>query len=103
MRFGQLLRQLRTKTGIGIKRLAPELGVSYSYLSKLENNEIGPSEDLVNRVAKYFEFDQDRLLISAGKVPPEVLEILQEHPHDAVELLRKRFGTRDERPTRKSQ
>src|ERR1700674_5024380 len=39
MEFGQLLRQLRTKTGIGIKRLAPELHVSYTYLSKLENNE----------------------------------------------------------------
>ena len=42
--FGAVLRQLRNKTGLGIKGLAPELGVTYSYLSKLENNEVGPSE-----------------------------------------------------------
>jgi len=100
MEFGQILRQLRTKAGLGIKRLAPELGVTYSYLSKLENNEIGPSEGLVGRVASYFEYDRDQLLISAGEVPPEILEILREHPEDAVEFLKERFGRRrsDGRP-----
>src|SRR5262245_15612404 len=92
MEFGEILRKLRSSTGLGIKRLAPELGVSYSYLSKLENNEIKPSEELVDRVAKYFEYDRDQLLLSAGKVPPEILEILRQHPEDAIDFLRKRFG-----------
>lgn len=92
MRFGKILRQLRSKTGVGIKKLAPELGISYTYLSKLENNEINPSEDLVGRVASYFECDRDRLLLSAGRIPPDVLQILQEHPDEAVELLKRRFG-----------
>ena len=38
---GDILRQLRANKGVGIKRLAPELGVTYTYLSKLENNEEG--------------------------------------------------------------
>jgi hypothetical protein len=46
MKFGRILKKLRTQSGKGIKRLAPELRVSYSYLSKLENEEIGPSEEL---------------------------------------------------------
>lgn len=91
-RFGAILRELRAKTGLGIKRLAPELGVSYSYLSKLENDEVAPSEEFVVKVANYFSFDRDRLLISAGKVPPELLRILQTHPVEAVEFLRERFG-----------
>jgi transcriptional regulator with XRE-family HTH domain len=78
---------------VGIKKLAPELGVSYTYLSKLENNEINPSEELVGRVASYFQCDHNRLLLSAGRIPPGVLRILQEHPDEAVELLKKRFGT----------
>src|SRR6267142_873873 len=94
MEFGQILRKLRTKSGLGIKRLAPELDVSYTYLSKLENNEIYPSAELVDRVAQYFDYDRDALLLSAGKIPPEILEILREHPSDALAFLRKRFGTK---------
>lgn len=94
MTFGKLFRRLRSKTGLGIKRLAPELGVSYSYLSKLENNELNPSEEFVQRAARYFKTDRNQMLLSAGKIPPEVLRILQEHPEDAVELLREKFGRR---------
>lgn len=92
MKFGTVLRQLRTKTGIGIKGLAPRLGVSYTYLSKLENDEVGPSEELVSRIAKYFRYDRDRLLLSAGKVPPEILNILRENPDQAIQFLKERFG-----------
>jgi len=92
MEFGEILRQLRGQKNLGIKRLAPELGVSYTYLSKLENNDIRPSEELVERIAQYFGYDKDRLLLSAGKVPPEILEILREHPDDAIAFLRERFG-----------
>ncbi len=92
--FGDILRELRGKAGIGIKRLAPELGVTYSYLSKLENNQIRPSEDLVERVADYFHYDRDRLLLAADKVPPEILQIMREHPDDALDFLRERFGRR---------
>lgn len=95
MEFGQILRQLRTKAGIGIKRLAPELKVTYSYLSKLENNEIRPSAELVERVAEYFHYDRDNLLISAGKIPEEVLAILREHPDDALKFLREHFGSKN--------
>jgi len=92
MKFGTVLRQLRTGTGIGIKGLAPKLGVSYSYLSKLENDEVGPSEELVARIARYFRYDRDRLLLSAGKVPPDILEILRENPDQAIQFLKERFG-----------
>lgn len=95
-RFGQILRDLRNQAGVGIKRLAPELGVTYSYLSKLENNGVAPSEELVEKVARYFNYDRDRLLISAGKVPAEILRILQNNPDDAVDFLRKRFGSDDD-------
>jgi HTH-type transcriptional regulator, competence development regulator len=94
--FGKLLRGLRSKQGIGIKRLAPHLGVSYTYLSKLENEEVKPSEAFVGRVASYFGCDEDRLLVAAGKIPKEVLEILQNHPDEAIELLRRRFGRQRE-------
>jgi len=90
--FGEILRQLRVDRGQGIKKLAPELGVNYSYLSKLENGNIGPSAELVVRVADYFNYDRNRLLLSAGKVPEEILAILRENPDEALAYLRQRFG-----------
>jgi transcriptional regulator with XRE-family HTH domain len=92
--FGKILRQLRSEQSIGIKKLAPALGVDYSYLSKLENESIGPSAEMVARVATYFNYDYNRLLLSAGKVPDEVLAILRENPDEALEFLRERFGSR---------
>ena len=92
MGFGEILRELRTDAGVGIKRLAPDLGVSYSYLSKLENNDVAPSERLVGRIAEHFNYSRDRLLLAAGKVPPEVLQILQENPDQAIQFLREHFG-----------
>ena len=92
MEFGEILRHLRLKAGIGIKRLAPDLEVTYSYLSKLENNEVRPSGEFVNRVAQYFNFDSSSLLLSAGKVPPDILKILRDNPEDAIQFLRERFG-----------
>jgi HTH-type transcriptional regulator, competence development regulator len=89
--FGALLRQLRDDTGTGIKRLAPDLGVSYTYLSKLENDVAIPSEDFVAKVAKYFNYDQSRLLLAAGKVPPDILDILRENPDAALQFLKERF------------
>jgi transcriptional regulator with XRE-family HTH domain len=92
MRFGEILRQLRTARGEGIKKLAPELGVDYSYLSKLESNSVTPSAALVTRVAKYFKCDENRLLLSAGKVPADILAILRQNPDEALTYLRQRFG-----------
>jgi len=95
--FGRLLRDLRHESGVSIKRLAPELGVTYSYVSKLEHGATLPSEELVYKTARYFSMDPNPLLLAAGKVPPDVLRILREHPEDAIAFLRRRFGAQDDK------
>ena len=98
--FARLFKKLRKQSGIGIKRLAPHLGVTYSYLSKLEHGATVPSERLVYKTAEYFSCDPDPLLLAAGKTPPEILRILQEHPEDALAFLKQRFGGPDIRKRR---
>jgi transcriptional regulator with XRE-family HTH domain len=66
--------------------------VNYTYLSKLENEEMSPSVELVERVAEYFDYDRNALMLSAGKVPEEILDILRQHPDEALKFLRDRFG-----------
>ena len=92
MDFADILRYLRRQEGISIKGLAPELGVDYTYLSKLENRKATPSEDVVGRVATYFDYDKDHLLLAAGKIPADVLEILRGNPEEAIAFLRSRFS-----------
>ena len=50
MQIGKILRNLRLKKGISIKKLAPELGLDYTYISKLENARVMPSPDVIERV-----------------------------------------------------
>lgn len=91
-----MLRHLRREAGVGIKQLGPELGVSYTYVSKVESNHKRPSADFIARVSEYFEADVDRLMLAAERIPPDVMEILREHPDDAITFLRDRFGRRDD-------
>ncbi len=97
MDFGEILKGERSKAGLGIKVLAPQLGVSYSYLSKLENKQARPSEEFIQRVADYFQYDSVRLFVSADRVPPQVLTLLRKHPDEVVQVLRERFGEADGR------
>ena len=89
--FGSRIRELRYQRGIGIKRLAPELGVDYSYLSRLENEKALPSAKIIDRLSKYFDHNKDELMLLAEKVPKDVMQILREHPREALALLRESF------------
>ena len=89
--FGSRIRELRYQRGIGIKKLAPELGVDYSYLSRLENEKVVPSAKLIERLSEYFDQNKDELMLLADKVPKDVMQILREHPREALALLRQSF------------
>lgn len=92
MNFGELLKNLRMKKGISIKKLAPVLGLDYTYISKIENSKLYPSSEVVEKFAKYFNYNSDELMLSAGKIPEDIQDILQNNPNEALKYLRKRFG-----------
>lgn len=88
MTFGKLLRQLRKQRELGIKQLAPNLRVNYTYLSKLENDKARPSEELIERIAEYFGCDSDMLYIKADKVPRNAIEAIRRNPEETLKYLR---------------
>lgn len=92
MSFGKVLKSLRTKKGISIKKLAPEIGLDYTYISKLENSKVNPSLKVVNKLSRYFDYNSDELLATAGRIPKDVEDILKNHPKEAIEYLRSKFG-----------
>ncbi len=90
--FSIVFRKIRQQKGYSIKKLAPELKVGYSYLSKIENGQRSPSGRFVEKVAAFFGYDKEDLMLRAGKIPDDVLSILRNNPRKAIEFLRREFG-----------
>ncbi len=85
--FGQKLREERRKARLSQKELARRVGVDYSYISKLETGRAeSPSEELLRKIALALGIDARELLILGGRVPDELLEVLQNVPGAAALL-----------------
>lgn len=95
MEFGELLKDLRKKKGVSIKRMAQDVDLNYTYISKLENARTYPSSKVIKKISNYFEYDSDELMLSAGKIPKDIEEILKNNPKEAVKFLRRRFSGED--------
>ena len=91
--FGGKIKFLRKRSGYSIKRLSSKLNVNYSYLSKIENGKSVPSEEFITKISEIFNCDKEELLLRAGKIPDDILEILKDNPIEAAEYLRNRFAS----------
>lgn len=82
MRFSDRLRQLRIAKNFSQRALAQEVGVNFTYLSKIENEKLGfadyPSEDMICKLAPALEADEDELLILADKIPTSIKRRIRE-------------------------
>ena len=92
MKFSRLLKLLRAKKQVSIKKLAMDMAVNYTYISKLENAKAMPSRNVVNRFSNYFNYSSDELMLAADKIPEDIQHILKTNPTEAIKYLRKRFG-----------
>jgi transcriptional regulator with XRE-family HTH domain len=89
--LNSLLRDLRDSRGESLRSAARALGVDPSHLSRIERGEKYPSRDLQERVARHYDVNPDDLAIAHGRVPADILAILQKHP-DIMRDLRRRYG-----------
>ncbi|MBA2732389.1 MAG: helix-turn-helix transcriptional regulator [Acidobacteria bacterium] len=77
MSFGKRLRQLRLERKINQRVLATQVGVDFTYLSKIENGRMPPpSEDVIVKLAKVLETNADELLRLAQKVPQDLQSVI---------------------------
>lgn len=88
----RLLRRLREERGQTLRGAAEELGVAASHLSRLERGQKASSEDLQHRAAEYYGINEDLIGLEQGRVPNDVLAIVQQHP-ELLDELRQRFGS----------
>ena len=67
--IGKKIRALRKIRGISLQQMAAETGMSYSYLSGLENGKHSVSITNLQRVAAFFKVDMIYFLQPAGQIP----------------------------------
>jgi len=92
--FGRMVRDLReekkkTDPAFSLRQFAVAVGVSATYLSKIETGEFPPpSAEKIQLMANMLDTDADELLALAGKVDPILPEIIQEQPKAMADFLR---------------
>jgi HTH-type transcriptional regulator, competence development regulator len=84
VRFGERLRELRKARNLSQRTLGSQVGVSFTYISKVENEKLDfgdyPSGELICKLARALEVDEDDLLFLAKKIPAAIRERLFERP-----------------------
>jgi transcriptional regulator with XRE-family HTH domain len=92
-KFGEFVRREREAKDIGLREMAKMIGVSPTYLSKIERDEFPPpAEDKVKAIAKIIGCDADDLLARAGRVASDLSDIIKQHPREIAALLRTTKG-----------
>src|SRR5436190_8771380 len=88
-KFGAFIRREREAKEIGLREMDKKIGVSPTYLSKVERDEFPPpAEDKVRKIAAIIGQDADDLLARAGRVSTEITDIIKRHPVELAALLR---------------
>lgn len=67
MLFGKFLKYCREDIGITAKMVADGLGVSRSYITKIEKHNEIPSPDVIRKIAKLIHQDENRMIDIAFK------------------------------------
>lgn len=91
--FGALVRQEREAREIGLREMAKKIGVSPTYVSKIERDEFPPpAEDKVRKIAEIIGRDPDELLALAGRVASDLTDIIRQRPREMADFLRAARG-----------
>src|SRR5215213_8350679 len=92
-KFGAFIRREREGKEIGLREMAKMIGVSPTYLSKVERDEFPPpAEDKVRKIARIIGRDPDELLALAGRVSSDLTDIIRERPREMADFLRAAKG-----------
>ena len=91
--FGQTIRALRETKQISLRAFAATVGMSATYLSKVERDNFPPpGEEKILAIAKALGEDGDELLALAGRVASDLPVIIQQHPKAMASFVRATKG-----------
>ena len=84
MQFGERIRGLRKARNLSQRELGAKTGVSFTYISKIENGKLDfsdyPSEALIQKMGVVLDTDINELLLLAQKIPGRIRRRVFERP-----------------------
>lgn len=83
--FGEYLRELRENSNLPLRKVAAELDIDTSTLSKIEKNARNANEQIIDGIARIFNIDKAELKIRylSDKITYELLG-----EEDGIEILK---------------
>ncbi len=91
--FGQVLRAKRLERGFTLRKFAELTGVSPTYLSQVEQDNVDPpTAERVQKMAELLETNADEWIARAGRLPEDLPAIIRREPTAMPELLREVDG-----------
>jgi len=83
--FGEYLRELRESSNLPLRKVAAELDIDTSTLSKIEKNARNANEQIIDGIARIFKIDKSELKIRylSDKITYELLG-----EEDGIEILK---------------
>ncbi len=86
--LGQTIKQRRENLGMSLRATAQKVGIDVAYLSRVEAGKVPPSEQLLHKLAEVLDYDEDQLLLLAGRLPESIREMVNRQPYRAASALR---------------
>jgi len=92
--FGDKVRRLRQERRrkdrrFSLRQFADRVGMSPTYLSKVERGELPPpAEDKIRAIAAALDVDAEELMAAAGRVPTDLMDALRNRHGDLWDLVR---------------
>lgn len=89
--FGKFIKERRNSSlGVSLRIFAAMVGISPTYLSKIERGEFPPpGEEKIVKMACLLSIDSDVLLAMAGKVATDLQDIIKSDPYRFSAMLRR--------------
>jgi transcriptional regulator with XRE-family HTH domain len=94
--FGEYMRRLRRVKGLSLHDLAEQTRLSYSHLSRIENDSSLPQPNTVVQIATALDGDLKQMLELADCLPQIILDRMAERGERAGEPLKRSAGGRRE-------
>jgi transcriptional regulator with XRE-family HTH domain len=85
--FGGRLYYLRKQDKRTLTDVADDTGISANFLSELERNKKEPSDETVQKLAAYYDVEEDELFRLLGRLPKRIRDEMEESPHLQTLLL----------------
>ena len=78
--LGKRIRRKREEKELGLREMARQLGISPTYLSRVETDEekTPPTEKTLDGIARLLGDDADELMYLAGRVPSDLSEMIKQ-------------------------